>query len=135
MRLTKPGRGAMAVVVIGVMTLAACASGIGAPRGWIASRYQRNGTVFVSNEPAAVVAGAIARARAPRARDNTASGTFLRYDTDIVGVFPSGLGSRIEVEDYDRGYRRWNPYVGGRWPRPGRGGGWFRGGGSGFGGK
>ncbi|MEU5880420.1 DUF4247 domain-containing protein [Spirillospora sp. NPDC047279] len=66
-------------------------------------------------------------------------GIFLQYPKTVVGVLPDGAGSRITVDGPDRGYRRYNSYVGSHWTSPGSGG-WnrngtasFRGGGPGSG--
>ena len=63
-------------------------------------------------------------------------GTFLRYSDDIVAVTPDAEGgSTIYLDDEDRGYNRWFPYVGGFWGFGGSGGavGGTRGGGPGAG--
>lgn len=63
-------------------------------------------------------------------------GTFLRYSDDIVAVTPNAQGgSTIYLDDEDRGYNRWFPYVVGFWGTGGGGGpiGGTRGGGPGAG--
>jgi hypothetical protein len=63
-------------------------------------------------------------------------GTFLRYSDDIVAVTPRAEGgSTIYLDDEDRGYNRWFPYVVGFWGFGGSGGpvGGTRGGGPGAG--
>ena len=63
-------------------------------------------------------------------------GTFLRYSDDIVAVTPDPQGgSTIYLDDEDRGYNRWFPYVVGFWGTGGSGGpiGGARGGGPGAG--
>ena len=63
-------------------------------------------------------------------------GTFLRYSDDIVAVTPNAEGgSTIYLDDEDRGYNRWFPYVVGFWGTGGSGGpiGGARGGGPGAG--
>ena len=63
-------------------------------------------------------------------------GTFLRYSDDIVAVTPNPEGgSTIYLDDEDRGYNRWFPYVVGFWGTGGSGGpvGGVRGGGPGAG--
>ncbi|MEI5673192.1 MULTISPECIES: DUF4247 domain-containing protein [unclassified Nocardioides] len=69
---------------------------------------------------------------------DTARAVYLRYDSDwIVAVTADGTGSRIELDEFDRGYNRhggavflgvWGSHYG-----RGGGGSFFRGGGSGFG--
>ena len=63
-------------------------------------------------------------------------GTFLRYSDDIVAVTPRAEGgSTVYLDDEDRGYDRWFPYVVGFWGVGGSGGpiGGTRGGGPGAG--
>ncbi len=63
-------------------------------------------------------------------------GTFLRYADDIVAVTPRAEGgSTVYLDDEDRGYNRWFPYVVGFWGFGGGGGpiGSTRGGGPGAG--
>ena len=63
-------------------------------------------------------------------------GTFLRYSDDIVAVTPRAEGgSTVYLDDEDRGYNRWFPYVVGFWGFGGSGGpvGGTRGGGPGAG--
>jgi Domain of unknown function (DUF4247) len=89
--------------------------------------------VFASTAAAAVTADRIADRFRPLDRVSRPQGQFLRYDDVIVGVTPSGGGSRIYLDPSDRGYRRWAVFVGTRWRPPvGRGEG-FRGGGPGGG--
>ena len=63
-------------------------------------------------------------------------GTFLRYSDDIVAVTPDpDGGSTVYLDDEERGYNRWFPYVVGFWGFGGSGGpvGGTRGGGPGAG--
>jgi hypothetical protein len=63
-------------------------------------------------------------------------GTFLRYSDDIVAVTPDpDGGSTVFLDDEERGYNRWFPYVVGFWGFGGSGGpvGGTRGGGPGAG--
>ena len=63
-------------------------------------------------------------------------GTFLRYSDDIVAVTPDpDGGSTVFLDDEERGYNRWFPYVVGFWGFGGSGGpvGGSRGGGPGAG--
>ncbi len=78
----------------------------------------------------------IATAWKPAERLNDPGGTFLRYSDDIVAVTPRAEGgSTIYLDDEDRGYNRWFPYVVGFWGSGGSGGpiGGTRGGGPGAG--
>ncbi len=63
-------------------------------------------------------------------------GTFLRYKGDIVAVTPRAEGgSTVYLDDEERGYNHWFPYVVGFWGFGGTGGsiGGTRGGGPGTG--
>jgi Domain of unknown function (DUF4247) len=61
------------------------------------------------------------------------SGYFLRYRGDIVAITGDTNGSRIYVDDEQRGYAVWFPYVGGHWGTFSGRGESFRGGGPGSG--
>ena len=90
--------------------------------------------VYSSGEPPTRTAADIARARKPADRRTTASGIFLRYSRDFVGVVPDGRGgSRIFVDDERRGYAHFYPFVGGYWGTYSGRGESFRGGGPGGG--
>ncbi len=90
--------------------------------------------VYRSDQPPTRTAAEIAGARPPADRRNTASGVFLRYSKDFVGVVPDGRGgSRIMVDDERRGYSHFYPYVGGFWGTYSGPGESFRGGGPGGG--
>lgn len=118
-----------AVVLVGALLI-----GGTSPRGWIAGRYSRMGagTYQAAGSPT-VVAAEISRKFRPADRAYDPAGIFLRYSDAVVAVLATGAGSRIVVDDADRGYRRWYPYVGGRWGGPGGRGALFRGGGPGAG--
>ena len=80
------------------------------------------------------VAAQIADKWKPAERVNDPSGYFLRYRNDIVAVtVDEDGGSRIYVDDADRGYTRWYGYLGGRWGTYSGPGDTFRGGGPGAG--
>lgn len=85
--------------------------------------------VFASTAAAAVTADQIAGRFRPLDRVRSPQGQFLRYDDVIVGVTPTGAGSRIYLDPSDRGYRRWAAFVGPRWRPPVGRGEDFRGGG------
>lgn len=90
--------------------------------------------VYTSPDPPAKVASRIAGAWKPAERINDPGGYFLRYRNEIVAVTSAaGGGSRIFVDDEDRGYARWYPYIGGRWGTFSGRGETFRGGGPGAG--
>jgi hypothetical protein len=90
--------------------------------------------VYRSDQPPTRTAADIAGARKPADRRTTASGVFLRYSNDFVGVVGDGRGgSRIMVDDERRGYSHFYPYVGGYWGTYSGRGESFRGGGPGGG--
>lgn len=106
----------------------------------IAKDYQRVGDrdgaqVYRSRRSVPDTAEAITDADRPSQRLTDSAGVFLRYPDTIVAVHraASGSGTEIEVDDDDRGYARWYPYVGSYFGS-GRGvGESFRGGGPGGG--
>ena len=112
----------------------------GSARDYVRENYPREGkgnekpVAYRSDKPPSQTAADIAKARKPADRRTTASGVFLRYQKDMVGVVPNGrVGSRVLVDDERHGYGFFFPYVGGFWGRSsGRGEG-FRGGGPGSG--
>jgi hypothetical protein len=121
----------------GLGLLGLCAATDGSVRTYIAERYERvpgagerGSVVYRADESPARVASAIAGRWKPAQRINDPGGFFLRYNNDIVAVTAEGEGgSRIYVDDENRGYARWYPYIGGSWGTfTGRGEG-FRGGG------
>lgn len=127
------------ILMLLVLLLAGCAmpSG-GSPRGWVNSNYTKESSngdsaVYTSPKPPKQVVNDLTGAWRPAEKRADAAGYFLRYSNLIVGVVPSGTGSKIYLDDERRGYSRWYPYVGGYWGTytgPGEG---FRGGGPGAG--
>lgn len=124
--------------VVGLGALGLAVSRTGGVRGYLADNYTR-----VSNQGDSVVYTA---ARDPgsvyneiRSRHRPAdtlvqpSGYYLRYSDDIVVVTADGPGSRIYVDDENRGYAHWFPIVGGVWGTYRGPGETFRGGGPGTG--
>jgi hypothetical protein len=129
---------AVAVVVLGVGAMALLFRG--SVRNWIDDRYTRvsseaggRSVVYTSPKAASTVTGEITGRWKPGDRLANPSGNFLRYDDTVVAVTPSGGGSRITVDDEDRGYARWYPFVGGWWGTYSGPGETFRGGGPGAG--
>jgi hypothetical protein len=123
------------VAGLGVIALvAALLTGGSSPRGWIAKKYTRTATdTYRASGAPAKVASDITRKFRPSERADDSAGVFLRYSNAVVAVLPDGVqGSRITVDDADRGYRRYYSYVGHRWAAPRRGSS-FRGGGPGEG--
>ncbi|MBC6457806.1 DUF4247 domain-containing protein [Actinomadura sp. HBU206391] len=123
------------VAGLGVIALvASLLTGGSSPRGWIAKNYTRTATdTYRASGAPTKVASDITRKFRPSERADDPAGVFLRYSNLVVAVLPDGvMGSRITVDDADRGYRRYYNYVGNRWAAPGRGSD-FRGGGPGEG--
>lgn len=126
------------VAVIGLGALGLAVSRTGGVRGYLADHYTR-----VSGQGDSVVYSA---ARNPgaiyeeiRSRQRPAdtlvqpSGYYLRYSDDIVVVTADGPGSRIYIDDENRGYAHWFPVIGGVWGTYRGPGEMFRGGGPGTG--
>ena len=89
-----------------------------------------------SEDTVSRTANDIRRAWKPAEQLVDPGGTFLRYSDDIVAVTPRAEGgSTVYLDDEDRGYNRWFPYVVGFWGFGGSGGpvGGTRGGGPGAG--
>lgn len=133
-------------VVAAVLVLAGIAgifalSQRGSVRSYLVSAYEvveRDGDSYTlrSPEPVTATAADIKQAWKPAEELVDPGGTFLRYSDDIVAVTPSAEGgSTIYLDDEDRGYNRWFPYVVGFWGFGGTGGpiGGTRGGGPGDG--
>ena len=113
----------------------------GSVRSYVIGEYDvvsREGDSYVLRSPASVTrtAADIKDAWKPAEELVDPGGTFLRYSDDIVAVTPRAEGgSTIYLDDEDRGYNRWFPYVVGFWGFGGSGGpvGGTRGGGPGAG--
>jgi hypothetical protein len=131
---------AVALVVAGVAGIWALSSR-GSVRSYVVSSYDvvsQDGDSYVLRSPDTVsqTAGDIRSAWKPADVLVDAGGTFLRYSDDIVAVTPDpDGGSTLYLDDEDRGYDRWFPYVVGFWGVGGSGGpiGGTRGGGPGTG--
>lgn len=129
--------GAVLLAVLGVtVLLLALFAGRTSPRGWIPQNYTRvaSGT-YASRDAPLSVAGRIVQRFKTKDRVYTPGGVFLRYHDAVVGILPNGPGSRITVDDPDRGYARYHSSVGGTWGGSGGRVSSFRGGGPGEGGK
>jgi hypothetical protein len=113
----------------------------GSVRGHLLATYdvvEQDGDSYTLRSPEAVTATAadIRSAWKPAEEVVDPGGTFLRYSDDIVAVTPRAEGgSTVYLDDEDRGYDRWFPYVVGFWGFGGSGGpvGGTRGGGPGAG--
>jgi hypothetical protein len=131
---------AVALLVLGGGGLAALLLSAGSVRGWVGDRYPRvsseaggQSVVYSSPKRPSAVAAEIADRWTPAQRLSDPSGVFLRYSDAVVAVTPSGGGSRIYVDDADRGYARWFPFLGGFWGTYSGPAETFRGGGPGAG--
>lgn len=126
------------VALVGVIALVVALTRTGGVRSYLAENYQqvsRNGDSVVyraTGSPRTVYDDITSRHR-PADTLVQPSGYYLRYSDDIVVVTANDGGSRIYLDDEDRGYSRWFPIIGGYWGTfrgPGEG---FRGGGPGSG--
>lgn len=113
----------------------------GSPRAWIHENYRRvshnpatESAVYLANRQPSQVLYDLTDRWKPYQRLNDPSGYFLRYRDLVVRISDGDQGgSRIQVEDDERGYHVWGPVIGGAWGTyrgPGEG---FRGGGPGAG--
>ena len=102
----------------------------------VVSRGEGDSVTLRSPDPVTRTAGDIKDAWKPAQEVVDAGGTFLRYQDLVVAVTPRVEGgSTIFLDDEERGYSRWFPYVVGFWGFGGSGGpiGGTRGGGPGAG--
>lgn len=108
------------------------------PEKWLRAHYEHVagndpdlGITFRADDTPAAVAAEITTGTEPTETHNDGERWFLRYDADyLVGVEPDAAGgSRIELLDFDEGYRRYGSGIGHWASYYGTG----RGGGSGFG--
>ena len=113
---------ALAAIGVGAIALVGLlVSTSGSVRGHIDDRYERvtssgSSATYRSADPPSDVVADIADEWRPAERLNDPSGFFLRYHDTIVAVTGAADGgSEIQVDDEERGYARWYPYVGGWW--------------------
>ena len=131
---------ALVLVLAGVAGIVGL-SRSGGPRDHVLRTYQLvsqegNSATLSSADPVSTTAADIAGAWKPAQELIDPGGTFLRYKNLIVAVTPRAEGgSTIFLDDEQRGYNRWFPYVVGFWGFGGTGGpiGGTRGGGPGTG--
>ena len=140
--MRRPGLALVAVVLVlagiaGIVSL----TQRGSVRAHVLRTYDvvsQDGDSYVLRSPDTVTrtAADIRAAWKPAEEVVDTGGTFLRYSDDIVAVTPRAAGGgTVYLEDEDRGYNRWFPYVVGFWGFGGSGGpvGSTRGGGPGTG--
>ncbi len=131
---------ALVLVVAGIAGIVAL-SQRGSVRAHVLRTYDvvsQDGDSYVlrSTDTVSATAADIRSAWKPAEEVVDPGGTFLRYSDDIVAVTPRAEGgSTVYLDDEDRGYDRWFPYVVGFWGVGGGGGpvGGTRGGGPGAG--
>ena len=126
------------IAVVGIIALVVALSRTGGVRGYLADNYTRvsgsgDSVVYRSPNSPRTVYDDIRTRHRPADTLVRPSGYYLRYPDDIVVVTPDRGGSRIDLDDEDRGYARWFPIVGGFWGTSRGGGEGFRGGGPGSG--
>jgi len=130
--------GVIAVIALLLLVggLSSCGSSV---KGYVRDHYDRAGTrngaeLYRSGDRVDEVVKDITGAWKPADRITDPGGVFLRYSDTFLAVRPrTGGGTDIEVDDPERGYAHWYPFVGGWFGTySGRGEG-FRGGGPGSG--
>lgn len=126
------------VAVIGLGALGLAASRTGGVRAYLADNYTRvssqgDSAVYTSARNPVAVFDDIRSRHRPADLLVRPDGYYLRYADDIVVVTADGPGSRIYIDDEDRGYAHWFPVVGGVWGTYRGSGDAFRGGGPGSG--
>ncbi|MGP4052444.1 DUF4247 domain-containing protein [Streptomyces sp. 2A115] len=126
----------ISVVSLAAVALAACSGssdgGNEVPSSWIRKEYRGSGVNYVDRgDTPSAVADEIHGHKSSQDRVSDDGRVFLRYRDDIVAITPLRSGSRIEIDDYRRGYSRWRSHIGSVWPDPDSDA--FRGGGPGSG--
>lgn len=126
------------VAVVGLTAVGVAASRTGGVRGYLADHYTRvssqgDSAVYTATRGPGTVYNEIRSRHRPADTLVRPTGYYLRYSDDIVVVTADGRGSRIYVDDEDRGYGHWFPIVGGVWGTYRGSGDAFRGGGPGSG--
>lgn len=96
------------------------------------SEDEDSGKAYIANDTPSLVANDIASEVSPHDRRTENSVHYLQYSNHIVAIYPTSSGSKILLDDYQRGYQRhstiitgwgWssNPPTGFRGGGPGRG--------------
>ena len=132
---------ALALTLVAVLGIVALLNR-GGPREYALDRYEqvsRDGRSYVlrSDKPVTETAAEIRKAWKPAQELNDPAGIFLRYSDLVIAVTPdpSSDGSTVYLDDEERGYAHWFPFIVGYWGTGGVGGGigGVRGGGPGAG--
>ncbi|UYQ60793.1 DUF4247 domain-containing protein [Streptomyces peucetius] len=126
----------ISVTLLALVALTACGDdpedSNSVPSSWIRQQYSGSSVGYVDSSDATTeVAKEIDGHTAAHDRIDDDGKVFLRYRDDIVAITPLERGSRIEIDDYRTGYRRWQSSVRSVWPDPDSDS--FRGGGPGSG--
>jgi hypothetical protein len=128
------------ILVIALILLVSGLSSCGSsPRSWVKDHYtaagKRGGAdVFRTTQNVATVTKDLTSAWKPADRLTDPGGVFLRYRDDLIAIRPrTGGGTELSVDDADRGYAGFYPYVGGWFGTYSGRGESFRGGGPGSG--
>lgn len=126
------------IAAVGLAAIGIAASRTGGVRQYLAEHYtlvsaRGDSAVYTAPRAPAVVSDEVRSRHRPADLLVRPDGYYLRYADDIVVVTAGGQGSRIYLDDEDRGYAHWFPVVGGVWGTYRGPGDAFRGGGPGSG--
>lgn len=135
------------VALVAIPLMGSAFGGDDSPEGWLRDHYdhvsgddpENGGIIFHGDDDAARTAADIDAGTRPSGNRDEGGTHYLRYDDDwmVVVADDAAGGSNIQFYEFDEGYRRHSGFVGfwgGFYNRGGSpGGGFFRGGGSGFG--
>ena len=113
-------------VVIGVLALAGvsviafAAARPSGPADYLDKHYRMvsnedGSRVYQADQAPRTVFDDLRRAAPPAEVFTDPGGYFLRYRNDIVAVTAVAGGSRVWLDNAERGYARWYPYLGGFW--------------------
>jgi len=122
-RLLRPA----ALLVVGLFLVAACgrADAPGNLAGWLREECRDvTGFYECADDPSAV-SRKMAATFDVEAQDrvDTDGRTYFRFSESMVAIHPASTGSRVYLDDYERGYQRWRSDVSPYWGPENRGGG------------
>ncbi|WP_432076047.1 DUF4247 domain-containing protein [Streptomyces wuyuanensis] len=126
----------LTATMLSMAALTACSDepddGNAVPSSWIRQQYGGSGPGYTDpSDRISKVGDEIHGHTASTDRIDDGDMVFLRYRDDIVAISPHLQGSRIEIDDYRTGHKRWKSRIGNVWPDPETNA--FRGGGPGSG--
>ncbi|MEU4129188.1 DUF4247 domain-containing protein [Streptomyces wuyuanensis] len=128
----------LTATMLAMAALTACSDepddddGNAVPSSWIRQQYGGSGPGYTDpSDRISKVGDEIHGHAASTDRIDGGDMVFLRYRDDIVAISPYLQGSRIEIDDYRTGHKRWKSRIGNVWPDPETDA--FRGGGPGSG--